>query len=95
MLLDKIFRRCWTHSAGRQPHDLSNDLPAHLAVIVVRGAPVEVEMIASGGQRIEQHAAAGLAPVQLASGRQSVLGGAGAALTGAVLTAAAGAACAA
>lgn len=52
-----------------------NDLPAHLAAVAtaMRGAPVEVEMIAGGGQRIEQHAAAGLVQAQLADGRYDVL----------------------
>ena len=52
-----------------------NDLPAHLAAVstAVRGAPVEVEMIAGGGRRIEQHAAAGLVQAQLAAGRYDVL----------------------
>lgn len=52
-----------------------NDLPAHLAAIAseARGAEVQVEMIAGGGQRIDQHAARGIVQRELATGRYTVL----------------------
>jgi hypothetical protein len=52
-----------------------NDLPAQLSTVASRvlGRPVEVEMLAGGGERIDQHAARGVAQRELASGRYTVL----------------------
>jgi hypothetical protein len=52
-----------------------NDLPSHLAAIAtaMRGARVEVEMIAGGGERIDQHRARGLVQRELATGHYSAL----------------------
>lgn len=52
-----------------------NDLPTHFAVLAsaARGAPVEAEMIARGGARIDEHAARDAVRSALASGRYTVL----------------------
>lgn len=52
-----------------------NDLPAHFAALAsaARGAPVEADMIARGGARIDEHAAHDAVRNELASGRYTVL----------------------